>query len=565
MVVGPGSRLDAYEIVARLGTGGMGEVWVARDTSLGRKVALKVLPPGLTADPLRVARFEQEARAASALSHPNVCHIYALGHTSDGEVYIAMELVDGETLRAQLRHAPGTIRSALAVAGQMAMALSAAHAAGIVHRDVKPENVMLRPDGLVKVLDFGLAKLTSASDSTAAESEQTALRTDAGTVVGTVAYMSPEQARGQQVDARTDVWSLAVVLYEMVAGRSPFDGPSRSDVLAAILDRDPAPIARFAPDVPHELQRIVTKALRKDREQRYQTMQDLLLDLTTLRDELQVQAQSASAPAVSRDPALNPSSATSHESGVPVPPRPWWRRGVFVGAVSGLVLAATVVAALRLGRATDARATQATQTAIAVLPFQNLSADRDVDFLRFGLADEVAGTLSPVASLAVRPSTMTRRYAGSEFDPQAAGRELRVARLVTGHFLREGERLRITVEAIDVDSARVLWRDVVSVHADNVIAMQAQIAGRVQQGLLPLLGVSPGSESARPTNAEAYDLYLRTRHCHLTPRPTSRPLPCSSVAWGWIVPTRGPGRRWGSGTATTCRTRTEAPSPSSDR
>ena len=566
MVVGPGSRLDAYEIVARLGTGGMGEVWVARDTSLGRKVALKVLPPGLTANPLRVARFEQEARAASALSHQNVCHIYALGHTSDSQVYIAMELVEGETLRSRLRRAPVTIHSALEIACQMAMALSAAHAAGIVHRDVKPENVMVRPDGLVKVLDFGLAKLTSAGDSAAAESEQTALRTDAGTVVGTVAYMSPEQARGQQVDARTDVWSLAVVLYEMVAGRGPFDGPSRSDVVAAILDRDPAPIARFAPDVPQELQRIVTKALRKDREQRYQTMQDLLIDLTTLRGEVHEQKQSGSAVAGQHDPAPNASSGAGQSSAIPAPPTPWWRRRVLVGTVAGLALAGTIVASWRAGRATDARATE-TQTAIAVLPFQNLSADPGVDFLRFGLADEVAGTLSPIASLAVRPSTMTRRYAGPELDLQAAGRELRVATLVTGHFLREGDRLRITVEAIGVDSARVLWRDVVNVQADNVIAMQAQIAGRVQQSLLPLLGVSPGTgRSPRvPPTPRHTTCICGARRCHLTPRPTSRPSRCSSIAWGWIAPTRGPGRRWGSGTATTCSTRTEVPSRSSDR
>ena len=490
MPVGPGSRLDAYEIVGPLGTGGMGEVWLAHDTSLGRKVALKVLPAGLTSDQLRVARFEQEARAASALSHPNVCHIYALGHTADGQVYIAMELVEGETLRAHLRHAAVTIDSALNVAIQVATALSAAHAAGIVHRDVKPENVMLRPDGLVKVLDFGLAKLTASADSAAAESVQTALRTDAGTVVGTVAYMSPEQARGQQVDARTDIWSLAVVLYEMVAGRSPFEGQSRTDVLAAILDRDPAPIARFAPEVPPELQRIVTKALRKDRVQRYQTMQDLLLDLKALSD----------APGV---PAREPAAERS---------TPWWKGRVAFAAVALVALAVTVAAGWRLVRVPDAGGTQPTQTAIAVLPFQNLSADRETDFMRFGLADEVSGILSPVASLAVRPSSMTRRYAASEFDPQAAGRELRVAKLVTGHFLREADRLRITVEAIDVESARVLWRDVVSVQADNVIAMQAQIAGRVQQSLLPLLGVSPPAHEAstRPTNAEAYDLYLRS-------------------------------------------------------
>ena len=288
---GPGSRLADYEMVRTLGTGGMGEVWLATELRLGRKVALKLLPADLTRDPDQVQRFEQEARAASALSHPNVCTILALGETTDGQHYIAMEYVEGETLRQRLSTARLSIREALDISIQIAAALSAAHGAGIVHRDIKPENVMLRPDGFVKVLDFGLAKLAPASpDSMGADSTRTVLKTDAGTVVGTAAYMSPEQARGQEVDARTDIWSLGVMLYEMVAGRSPFAGPSGTDVLAAILDREPAPLARFEPDTPSELQRIVTKALRKDRGQRYQTVHDLLLDLQALGRDLQAQS-----------------------------------------------------------------------------------------------------------------------------------------------------------------------------------------------------------------------------------------------------------------------------------
>ena len=287
MPVGPGSRLDAYEIVARVGSGGMGEVWLARDSKLNRQVALKVLPPDLTQDPSRVARFQQEARAASALNHPNVCTIHALGETPDGQQFIAMEFVEGETLRQRLAGRPVTRREALDFAVQVASALTAAHAAGVVHRDVKPENVMVRRDGIVKVLDFGLAKLAPVGHESAdAHTTHAVVRTDAGTVVGTVDYMSPEQARGQPVDARTDIWSLGVVLYELVAGRRPFAGQSSSDVLAGILEHEPAPLARFEPDAPHELQRIVAKALRKDREQRYQVMKDLLLDLQALRDEV---------------------------------------------------------------------------------------------------------------------------------------------------------------------------------------------------------------------------------------------------------------------------------------
>jgi eukaryotic-like serine/threonine-protein kinase len=300
MPLGPGSRLDAYELLQPLGAGGMGEVWLATELRLGRKLALKLLPSDLTRDPARVSRFEQEARAASALSHPNVCTILALGETADGQHYIAMEYVDGETLRKRIAGGRHTIREAVDIAVQIASALVAAHAAGIVHRDIKPENVIVRPDGFVKVLDFGLAKLTAAAESTAVEATQTAFCTDAGTVVGTIAYMSPEQARGQQVDFRTDIWSAGVVLYELIAGRSPFAGASSSDALAAILDREPAPLARFEPGVPAELQRIVTKALRKDRSHRYQSSQDLLLDLHELQDDVHAQARAGSSPSAMR-------------------------------------------------------------------------------------------------------------------------------------------------------------------------------------------------------------------------------------------------------------------------
>ena len=281
-----GSDLGPYRLDAKLGEGGMGEVWLATEVRLGRKVAVKLLPGDLTHDPSRVARFEQEARAASALSHPNVCTILALGETAEGQRYIAMEYVEGATLRTRLASSPLRLRDSLDIAIQIAASLAAAHAAGIVHRDLKPENVIVRPDGFVKVLDFGLAKLVAPSEALGAQATQTAYRTDPGTAVGTLAYMSPEQARGQAVDARTDIWSLGCVLYEMVAGRSPFAARSSSDTLAAILEHEPAPLARFEPQVPAELQRIVGKALRKDPGERYQVVADMLLDLKALREAL---------------------------------------------------------------------------------------------------------------------------------------------------------------------------------------------------------------------------------------------------------------------------------------
>jgi serine/threonine protein kinase/Tol biopolymer transport system component len=326
MPLGPGSRLDAYELVRPVGSGGMGEVWLATDVRLGRKVALKLLPAELTRDPLRVARFEQEARAASALNHPNVCTILVFGQTAEGQHYIAMELVEGQTLRTRLAVSRLTIRESLDIAIQVASALSAAHAAGIVHRDIKPENVMLRPDGLVKVLDFGLAKLAMpASDEASGASTQTILRTEVGTVLGTVAYMSPEQARGQEVDARTDIWSLGVILYEMIAGRSPFEGATKTDILVGILERDPDPLSRFEATIPSELERIVTKALRKERDKRYQVVKDLLLDLEALRE-------------------LRASQATQSSGGTPLPITPAGRyKRVFPGAA--IALAAVLGAA----------------------------------------------------------------------------------------------------------------------------------------------------------------------------------------------------------------------------
>ncbi len=282
-----GTKLGTFEIVRLLGAGGMGEVYLAHDQQLNRDVAVKVVRPEFTGDPRRLARFAQEARAASALSHPNICHIYHFDETTDGQRYIAMEYVDGETLDDRLIAANLPLREALDIAIQIAAALTAAHGAGIVHRDIKPANVKIRHDRLVKVLDFGLAKLAPSAIAYAPRaSTQTAVATDPGTVVGTIDYMSPEQARGQEVDARTDIWALGVVLYEMVAGRSPFSGTSRSDVLVAILDREPPPLSGVTPSVPAELERIVGKALRKNPEQRYQVMKDLLLDLEALRGEI---------------------------------------------------------------------------------------------------------------------------------------------------------------------------------------------------------------------------------------------------------------------------------------
>src|SRR3989442_5215995 len=285
-----GARLGRYEVKSQLGAGGMGEVYLAQDTKLERKVALKILPADVAAHQERMRRFVQEAKSASALNHPNIITIHEIDE-ADSINFIATEFIDGETLRERLRSAPMKLGEVLDVAAQIASALSAAHAVGIVHRDVKPENVMLRRDGIVKVLDFGLAKLTERGPPDSVDTEaptRPAINTEPGMVMGTALYMSPEQARGLAVHASTDVFSLGILTYEMVAGRLPFEGESTNEIVASILsDKEPSPLARYAREVPAELERIVEKALRKDREQRYQVSKEMLLDLKSLKRRLE--------------------------------------------------------------------------------------------------------------------------------------------------------------------------------------------------------------------------------------------------------------------------------------
>src|SRR5436190_17470680 len=279
MTLAPGTKLGRYEIRSKIGEGGMGEVYLALDTELNRSVAIKILPPKLSENPQRLQRFIQEARAASALNHPHIITIHEIG-VADTTRFIATEFIDGDTLRSHIVEGM-RLPEILDISIQVAGALAAAHAAGIVHRDIKPENIMVRRDGYIKVLDFGLAKLTEpqGSDTDPEAPTRAMVNTGAGTIMGTANYMSPEQAKGTHVDARTDVWSLGAVLYEMIAGRVPFPGETPTETISLILQKEAAPLIRFAPDVPAELDRIITKTLTRDQEERYQTAKDLLIDL----------------------------------------------------------------------------------------------------------------------------------------------------------------------------------------------------------------------------------------------------------------------------------------------
>ncbi len=313
-----GQTIGHYQVTREIGSGGMGEVYLAQDTRLGRHVALKLLPTIFTADEDRLRRFEQEARTASALNHPNVCVIHEVGETEEGRHYIAMEYVDGETLRQRMTSTRMEVSDVLDVAVQIASALTAAHEVGVMHRDIKPENIMMRRDGYVKVLDFGLAKLTEQEATDVAAPAGARLKTDTGVVMGTSRYMSPEQARGLAVDARTDIWSLGVVIYEMVTGRAPFEGATTSDVIVSILEREPPPLVQLSPDTPAELQRIVSKALRKERDERYQVIKEMLVDLKSLKQVGDVTP--------GRDV------------------RPWWRAHSLIVLVAGMALAISALA-----------------------------------------------------------------------------------------------------------------------------------------------------------------------------------------------------------------------------
>src|SRR5437773_6908123 len=447
------ATISHYRILAKIGEGGMGEVYLAQDTKLDRKVALKILPAEVAANQERMRRFVQEAKAASALNHPNIITIYEIdeGGSSptvrEGVHFIATEFIDGETLRRRMRNAPLKLGEVLDVAAQVASALSAAHAAGIVHRDIKPENIMLRCDGIVKVLDFGLAKLTERPppDSVDTEAQTEALvQTEPGVVMGTVAYMSPEQARGMAVDARTDIFSLGIVLYEMVTGCLPFAGSTSSEVLAAILsEKDPQPLARYSREVPAELERLVMKTLAKDRDERYQTAKDLLIDLKGLKQKLVVDAaieRSAppqlagggeAKPTDGRVVSTAPGAAAQTEvAGAPTNSSAEYIISEIKRHKRSLTVALAVLllAAVGFGYWFSARrASNATQIeSIAVLPVVNASGNSDVEYLSDGLTESLITSLSQLPKLSVRGRSSVFRYKGKDAPAQQVGKELNV-------------------------------------------------------------------------------------------------------------------------------------------
>ena len=510
-----GQTINHYKITSPLGAGGMGEVYLAEDTRLGRRVALKFLPALFTQDKTHLRRFEQEARAVAALSHPNVCVIHEVVETGEGRHCIVMEYVEGVTLRERIAERRMNVSEALDAAIQVVSALSAAHAAGIVHRDIKPENIMLRRDGYVKILDFGLAKLTELTEkkSEPPDSEDKTrvleLKTSPGMVIGTVAYMSPEQARGLPVDARTDVWSLGVVLYEMVAGQQPFAGATPTDVIISIAGREPEPLARCAPEAPIRLEQIVKKALAKDREERYQTAKDMLVDLKSLRHELEIGAE------VERykQPIQGNRSAVTTSDDQVITSRLLPRSRILtITALVGVLIIAGLVYA-RFLRQSSTPALQTEIKSIAVLPLENISGDASQDYFADGMTESLITDLAKIGALRVisRPSVM--QYKGSHKPLPEIGRELNVDAVLIGSVVRSGEHVRIAVQLIHAATERNIWTDSYQGDLRDVLALQREvtqdIVGEVRIKLTPQEQGQFGS--VRPVNPEAYDHYLRGR------------------------------------------------------
>jgi TolB-like protein/Tfp pilus assembly protein PilF len=496
-----GESIGHYRIESLIGVGGMGEVYLARDDLLGRKVALKFLPARLTADETQLSRFKTEARAASALNHPNILTVYEIGAEGNRH-FIATEFIEGITLRASLAGGKMNLRDALNIAVQAASALAAAHEAGVVHRDIKPENIMLRPDGYVKVLDFGIAKLTEQQPgSNAHEIGTKTLQTQQGLLLGTAHYMSPEQTRGQKADVRSDIWSLGVVIYEMIGGTAPFKGETPSDCIASILTTEPPSLSEVVPDVPGKVQAIVRKALRKNSDERYQTIKEMLADLRRLKEVSE--------------------SITSGSK----------RQEKITALLAASVAVALVIAGLFIyvrppRTVTNTLAGNASplvsvipEKSVAVLPFKNLSADQESARFADGMQDEILTDLARISDLKVISRTSVMQYeSGIARNLREIGQQLGVAHLLEGSVQRAANRVRVNAKLIDARTDAHLWAQTYDRDLADVFAIQSEIAEAIAHQLQARLSPNEKAAIERSPTADlaAFDLYTRAKTLLLT-------------------------------------------------
>ena len=498
-----GKTLRNYRITEKLGVGGQGAVYKAVDNKLGRTVVIKVIPPELSARETNLKRFEREARLASSLDHPNICTIFDLDE-QEGMHFIAMQYVEGKNVRQLVAGRPLELKTALLIGLQVADALAAAHSRGIIHRDIKSGNVMVTSSGQVKVLDFGLAKLLDEAQAATSGIHHTEL-TEVGVPYGTATYAAPEQARGDRVDKRADIFSLGVLLYEMLTGTWPFRGKTTIDVRHAVLHDPPRPIADLRSSaIPPRLQQAVDKALAKEPKDRFQNMEDFRNELRQVLQEIDA-------------------GAAAYQGVAPEPPRHLAGANPVSRAVRWLkAITRSEAPTTSPNLNTPSKSIHETpfttvadqeKKSLAILCFRNLSNDAAASFYEFSLADAVITELARVRSLVVRPSSVIARYQGQQRDPREIGRELHVSAVLTAGFIHAGERFRVTAQLIDVASGELLWSDRIDTAASDIIVLQDTIAQRIVEGLRVELSPAEQSGIAKATtqNPAAYEQYLRGR------------------------------------------------------